>query len=121
MAESHIFLASLYKQFANASNPKFFENSPDYDPKNGQVIFHANQAIDIFLNINQFTQVAKAQFVLASFYLSQNKKQDGCDLYDQSMVNYKKGIKLNPNLGFTIYNFKDFPEMVATFKRDHCE
>ena len=123
MAESHVFLASLYKQYANASNPKFHENFPDYDPKNGKAILHANKAIGLFSKLNQLTQVSKAQFVLANFYLGQDSKNRGCKLYDASIMNYKKGIALDPNTGFAINNpnFKNFPEMVARFKLDHCK
>ena len=123
MAESHVFLASLYKQYANASNPKFHENFPNYNPENGKSIFHANKAIDLFSKLNQLTQVSKTQFVLANFYIGQESKEKGCNLYDQSIANYQKGIALDPNTGFAISNpnFKDFPGMVSAFKADYCK
>jgi tetratricopeptide (TPR) repeat protein len=122
MAESHVFLASLYKGTANATNPKFHVKFPDHDPKNGKVILHGTKAIELFIILNDFTQVSKTQFVLANFYLGQDLKEEGCNLYDESINNYNKGIALDPSTGFVISNpnFKNFPDMVEAFKLDHC-
>jgi tetratricopeptide (TPR) repeat protein len=122
MAESHVFLAGLYKANANATNPKFYVNQPDYDPKNGKAVFHANKAIELFSKLNELTSVAKTQFVLANFYLGQGSKDKGCNLYDSSLDNYEKGIAINPKSLFVINNpnFKNFPDMVSRFRLDHC-
>ncbi|MGR6874964.1 hypothetical protein ACU6U9_22370 [Pseudomonas sp. HK3] len=122
MAESHVFLASLYKGTANATNPKFHVKFPDHDPKNGKAILHATKAIELFTKLNKLMQVSKTQFVLANFYLGQELKEKGCNLYDASIINYNKGVALDPNTGFAINNpnFKNFPDMVAAFKLDYC-
>jgi len=122
MAEAHTFMASLYKQYSIVKNPRFHVSYPDFDPKNGKVFFHAHKAIDLFLELDQRTQISKVQFVLANFYLVLNNTIKGCELYDQSIVNYQKGISKDPTTGFAISdNFRNFPEMVAAFKHDHCK
>lgn len=123
MAESHVFLASLYKGTASATNPKFHVKFPDHDPKNGKAILHAEKAIELFEKLNELTQVSKTQFVLANFYIVQESKDEGCKLYEASLANYKKGIDINPNTGFHINNpnYKDFPEMVLDFKLGYCK
>ena len=122
MAESHIFLSSLYKKHANPTNLNFHSVAPDFDPKKGKAIFHAEHSIKLFSQLEHLTQVAKAEFVLANFYISTNKITQGCEFYDKSLISYDKGLALEPDSGFEINNphYDNFPEMVKAFRADHC-
>ena len=122
MAESHIFLSSLCKKHTNPTNPNFHSVAPDFDPKKGKAIFHAEHSIKLFSQLKHLTQMAKAEFVLANFYITTNKITQGCELYNKSLVNYEKGLALEPESGFEINNphYDNFTEMVKAFKADHC-
>lgn len=123
MAEAHVFLASLYKKHAVPNNPDFHNVAPDFDPKNGKAVFHAESSIDLFSHSKHLTQVAKAEFVLANFYVTTNNQNKACPLYDKSLINYEKGIKLESESGFDINNphYDSFPSMVKAFKQNHCQ
>jgi len=104
--EAYTALGGLYKQM--------FKNQT-------KAIKNFKNAIKAYQEANNYTMVGKAKFGLANAYHAGNQLDKHCDMYNQSIADYKKGKKLNPKSDFRINpRFTSFEEMVNAFKNKYC-
>jgi len=65
--------------------------------------------------------VAKGYFSLANAYSGLENIVKQCELYDESLIYYQKGLRGVNEKPFSINkNFEDFPQMVNSFKDKYC-
>ena len=105
--EANVALGLLYKSQLMKNNDKSIK--------------HFKQAINAFESINDYAQLAKAKFGLANAYGSNNQKEELCQMYKESLNDYKTSLITNPNSKFEFNpRFKSFDEMVEGFRSHYC-
>ena len=119
VAESHIFFGQLYKH----KSYELFDTSArqiNEESSRDKSIYHSQKAVDIYTDLGNYTQAAKAKFALANGYVKKDKAT-ACRLYDESVMDFTKGKRLNTTEGFKFNpKFKSFESMVASFKQKFC-
>ncbi len=105
--EANVVLGILYKS--------------DLKNNNKKSIKHFKKAIKLFKSVKDNSQLAKAKFGLANAYALSNQKQKQCQMYNESLRDYKKGLSTNPKSKFGInHNFQSFEEMVTAYRDQSC-
>jgi len=120
IAEAHVFLGQFYKSPTYRSYAPFYKKHDEYDPGNGKAISHILRAVELYKELNNYTQVAKAKFALASAYLN-NDRLKACEIFDETVMAYKKDKIENPEETFK-YNqyYGNFEALVEAFKGKFC-
>ena len=104
--EAHTALGAVYKS----------SNKPI------KSISHFEKAISSFTSLNDFANTSKAKFGLANAYAINNQPVEQCKLYNESLLDYKKGLETNPNMKFQFNpNYSSFEAMVNSFIGEYCK
>lgn len=120
MAEAHVFLGQFYKSQTYRRYEKFYRARDSYDPTNGKAIHHSQLAVDLYSQIMNYTQKAKAQSVLATAYLTEDRRK-ACVLFDESLKAYEIGKEETPLESFE-YNdyYGSFNGLIEAYKKEYC-
>lgn len=120
MAEAHVFLGQFYQSPTYRRYAKFYEKNDSYDPSNGKAIHHSQIAVDIYNQINNHTQKAKAKSILATAYLTEDLNK-ACALFDESLDAYEIGRIETPLESFEYNNYYgSFNGLIEAFKKEYC-
>tara|TARA_R110002167_G_scaffold26214_4_gene90407 strand:+ start:673 stop:1695 length:1023 start_codon:yes stop_codon:yes gene_type:complete len=120
MAEAHVFLGQFYQSPTYRRYAKFYKNHDSYDSTNGKSIHHSQLAVDIYSQIKNHTQKAKAISVLATAYITENRVKT-CALFDQSIDAYEIGKVETPLESFEYNNYyESFNGLIEAFKEEYC-
>jgi len=84
-------------------------------------IVKLEQAIKSFQSINDYSSLSKTKFALGNAYANLDQTEKQCLMYSDSITDYEKGKKLNPNASFQFNPaYSSFDEMVKAFASDYC-
>lgn len=120
MAETHVFLGQFYKSQTYRRYEKFYKDKGSYDPTNGKSIHHSQLAVDIYSQIKNPTQKAKAKSVLATAYLTEDRNK-ACALFDESLEAYEIGKEKTPLESFEYNNYYgSFNGLMEAYKKEYC-
>jgi len=79
------------------------------------------QAKDLFQSINDYSSLSKTKFALGNAYANLEQKEKQCSLYSESLQDYEKAKKLDPEASFQFNPaYPSFDAMVKDFKAGHC-
>ena len=120
MAEAHVFLGQFYKSQTYRSYENFYKSNDSYDPSNGKSIHHSQLAVDLYHQIKNYTQQAKAKSVLATAYLTEDRNR-ACSLFDESLETYEIGKVETPLESFE-YNtyYGSFNGLIEAYQQEYC-
>lgn len=120
MAEAHVFLGQFYRSQTYRRYSNFYKGIDSYDPTNGKSIHHSQLAVDIYSQIKNYTQKAKAKSVLATAYLTEDRNK-ACVLFDESLDAYAKGKEETPLESFEYNNYYgSFNGLIEAYKKEYC-
>ena len=79
------------------------------------------QAVVLFQSINDYSSLAKTKFALGNAYANSEEKEKRCPMYAESLQDYEKAEKLNPEASFKFNPaYPSFDAMVKDFESEYC-
>ncbi|TNC80602.1 MAG: hypothetical protein C9356_12840 [Oleiphilus sp.] len=79
------------------------------------------QAVALFQSINDYSSLAKTKFALGNAYANSEEKEKQCPMYVESLQDYEKAKKLNPESSFKFNPaYPSFDAMVKDFESGYC-